>query len=63
MNLNTAKIKEAVIDVLKVGLVPFIASSPGCGKSDIVRSIAKEFGLFLIDLRLASKDPTDINAV
>ena len=35
--------------------------SPGIGKSAIVQSIAKEFGLLLIDLRLAQCDPTDLS--
>lgn len=61
MNTDSAHIKDSIVDILRADLVPFIGSSPGCGKSDIIRSIAKEFNLYVIDMRLASKDPTDIS--
>lgn len=44
-------------------LVPFIQSSPGVGKSSIVRQIAKEGNLVLIDHRLSTSDPTDLNGL
>ena len=46
---------------LKAGLVPFLTSSPGCGKSQLFYQLAKVYGLKVIDLRLAQCDPTDLS--
>jgi len=53
--------KQLIIDCFTVGIVPMLWSSPGVGKSDLMKQIAKEHGLFLIDYRLAQMDPTDLN--
>lgn len=37
--------------------------SPGVGKSDVVRQIAKQRGIDLIDLRLSQLDPVDLRGV
>lgn len=58
INLNEAKTN--IIECFKAGLVPMLHGSPGIGKSDIFRQIAKEFGLLLIDERLSQADPTDL---
>ena len=50
--VNTKQLKEAMIRDFKVGLVPMVASSPGMGKSDVVKNIAEEFKLKLIDSKL-----------
>ena len=52
--VNTKQLREAMIRDFKVGLVPMVASSPGMGKSDVVKSIAEEFKLKLIDYVLVS---------
>lgn len=52
---------KAVIAVIKAKLVALIVGPPGCGKSDIVHKIAKDFNLKLIDIRLSQCDPTDLN--
>ena len=51
--------KELITDVLLAGLVPMISGSPGSAKSSIIKQIAQEFNLELIDERLAQSDPTD----
>lgn len=48
-------------DVLIAGLVPALISSPGLGKSALAKMIAKEFRLYLIDVRLSYYDPADLN--
>ncbi len=53
--------KKMVQNVLNAGLVPFLQSSPGIGKSSIIREIAKEYDLDLIDIRLSQVDPTELN--
>jgi hypothetical protein len=57
---NAAELKEDIIDVLTAKLVPMVAGSPGIGKSDIIQAIAKQFNLFVIDMRLSQCDPTDM---
>lgn len=57
-NANEAKIN--IIRCIKAGLVPFIQSSPGIGKSSIVKQIANEFKLKLIDHRLSTSSPEDL---
>lgn len=52
---------DAVFRVLSAGLVPFIHGSPGIGKSDIVKKIAKDHNLKLIDLRMSQILPEDLN--
>ena len=41
-------------------LTPFLKGSPGIGKSDIYKQIAKRYQLKLIDVRLSQCDPTDL---
>ena len=42
------------------GLVPYIVSEPGLGKSALVKKFAKDNKLKLIDLRLSSLEPVDL---
>ena len=57
------QVKQFTITCIQASLVPFIQSSPGCGKSQIVKQIAKEYNLQLIDLRLSTCDPTDLTGL
>lgn len=41
----------------------FLHGSPGVGKSDVVRRVARELGIELIDLRLSQLDPVDLRGV
>lgn len=43
--------------------VPLLKSSPGQGKSDIITTIAKDMGLYLIDVRLAQKESVDLGGM
>lgn len=54
---------ELTEDALASGLVPFLHSSPGCGKSSIIKAIAKKNGLKLIDLRLSTIDSVDLSGM
>ena len=49
--------------IIEAGLVPFIHSSPGMGKSSICRNIANEFKLELIDHRLSTSAPEDLSGL
>jgi ATPase family associated with various cellular activities (AAA) len=60
---NARQVREYVEDLFEAGLVPFIKSSPGAGKSSIVRMICKHFGLFLIDIRLSTAAQEDLTGL
>ncbi len=57
------KIRGFVTDCLYAGLVPFVQSSPGMGKSSIMRSIANDLELKLIDHRLSTSAPEDLSGL
>ena len=59
--VNTEDLEKCLIEDLKAGLVPMVASSPGMGKSSIIKNIAKKFNLKLIDMRISQHEPVDIN--
>jgi len=61
MEINITQAKEAITDSLTAGLVPNLIGSPGVGKSDLIREVANEWELKVIDVRLAQMDPTDLN--
>lgn len=59
-DINAQDATDVLTRTLKKNLVPFIVGSPGVGKSDIVKNIAKQNNLELIDIRLSQCDPTDL---
>ena len=61
IEISPTDMVEALDKVLMSQLTPMIVGSPGIGKSDIVKSVAKKHNLKLIDMRLAQSDPTDLN--
>lgn len=50
-----------IIDVLKAGWVPNLISSPGVGKSSVIKYVAEKLNLCLIDVRLSQMAPEDLN--
>ena len=58
--VNAVELQEALIEDLKAGLTPMVASSPGMGKSDIIRAIASKFNLKVIDFRVSQCEPVDM---
>ncbi len=57
------QIRKLVTEVLYAGLVPYVQSSPGMGKSSIIHSIAEELNLKVIDHRLSTSEPTDMSGL
>ena len=49
-----------VIACTSVGLVPYFVSSPGAGKSSLIAKFCKEYRLKLIDVRLTTLIPEDL---
>lgn len=60
---NTRQARKFLIRTLQAGNVPFLTSSPGMGKSALIRSIADEFGMKLIDHRLSTSAPEDLSGL
>lgn len=63
MSISVSKAVPLIIRTLKHKLVPMLHGSPGIGKSDIIRQIAAQARLKVIDVRLSSCDPTDLNGL
>ena len=61
--MNTQQIISAVTACMSADLPVMLTGSPGIGKSDIVRQIAKGQGLPVIDLRLSTLDPVDLKGL
>lgn len=59
--INAKQAPTLIVDTLNAGLVPFLTGSPGIGKSDVIRAIAQERDLKVIDVRLSQCDQTDLN--
>lgn len=55
--------KTLIIDAIESGLVPNLHSSPGMGKSSIMREVAKHFNLHLIDHRMSTSVPEDLTGL
>ena len=57
---SPSKAKEYVELCMKARLVAYLQGSPGIGKSEIIKQLAEEYGLYVIDCRLSSMEPTDL---
>ena len=58
--VNAEQLAEALIEDISIGLTPMVTSSPGMGKSDIVRKVAARGNLKVIDLRVSQCEPVDM---
>lgn len=58
--VNTTQLQENLIADLAIGLTPMVTSSPGMGKSDIIRGIAQKYKLKLLDIRVSQCEPVDM---
>ena len=61
MKINSIQAKDFIIRCMQAGLTPMLAGSPAIGKSAIIASIAKQYKMELIDIRLSTYDPVDLN--
>lgn len=59
MSVGAGQLEKSLEILVSRGLVPFIKSSPGRGKSAIVASFADNHNLKLIDIRLSMLEPQD----
>lgn len=63
LDITITQAKDLVIDCLKIKRIPMLISSPGMGKSAMIHEVAREFNLFLIDVRGSSLQPVDANGL
>lgn len=61
MKINTAK--KHIINAHHKKITPMLWGPPGIGKSSIVKQVAQELGIELIDLRLPQLDPPDLRGI
>lgn len=50
-------------DILEAGLVPYLKSSPGMGKSATAEVITNDFNLKMVDHRISTSAPTDLTGL
>lgn len=60
LKVNFKDCMELATIGIRANLCPMLHSSPGIGKSAMAKKIASDLGLYLIDLRLSTIDPTDL---
>lgn len=63
LTVNLDQARDFVIRAIKANLIAFIQGPPAAGKSAVIRGIAEEYGLKLIDLRLSQMDPIDLSGL
>ena len=61
--MKPTRITEVLSELLETRWPMFLWGAPGVGKSSIVRAIAEEKGLGLIDVRASLLDPTDLRGI
>lgn len=61
--MRPSQIVSALGYLLDANQPVMLHGSPGVGKSDVVRQVAKQRGIDLIDLRLSQLDPVDLRGV
>lgn len=59
--MRPSQIATALSYLIDANQPVMLHGSPGVGKSDVVRQIAKQRGIELIDLRLSQLDPVDLD--
>jgi hypothetical protein len=61
--VTTVQARKALLAAFKCKRPLFLWGPPGIGKSEVVADVARELGGFMIDLRMAQMEPTDIRGI
>ena len=60
ITVNYLTASMMIREAFAAGNVPYLKGSPGTGKSRLYAEVAEQFGLLIIDLRLAQMEPVDL---
>lgn len=63
IQLTPSEISLAVADALRSNVVPCVLSSPGMGKSDVIRQTIERMKMRLVDERASTLDLTDFRGI
>ena len=63
MKVKPRQCREFLLDILHARQVPIVTSSPGVGKSSIIKGVSKQLNLKTIDHRLSTSEPTDMTGL
>lgn len=63
MKVKPRQCREFILDILHAKHVPLVVSSPGVGKSSIIKGVSKQLNLKVIDHRLSTSEPTDMTGL
>ena len=61
--ITSVQTRKAILSAFKTKRPIFLWGPPGIGKSDVVQEIATELEGYVIDLRMAQMEPTDIRGI
>lgn len=61
--ITSIQARKAILQAFKAKRPVFLWGPPGIGKSEVVEEITNELGGFMIDLRMAQMEPTDIRGI
>ena len=63
LTVTSVQARKAILKAFKTKRPVFLWGPPGIGKSEVVESITREQGGYMIDLRMAQMEPTDIRGI
>ena len=63
LTITSVQTRKAMLKAFKAKRPLFIWGPPGIGKSEVVAEVTEELGGFMIDLRMAQMEPTDIRGI
>ena len=61
--ITSVQTRKAVLKAFKTKRPVFLWGPPGIGKSEVVEEITQELGGYMVDLRMAQMEPTDIRGI
>lgn len=63
LTITSVQARKAILKAFQVKRPVFLWGPPGIGKSEVVAEVANEMGGYVIDLRMAQMEPTDIRGI
>ncbi len=63
LTVTSVQARKAILTAFKSKRPVFLWGPPGIGKSEVVSEITDELGGYMIDLRMAQMEPTDIRGI